>query len=64
VRHLAGLTDTLGDIATRPGERDAVRAFKARIDASDPPAERHLKSIEPAAADAGPDESEGGASPT
>jgi uncharacterized membrane protein len=48
VRHLAGLTDTLDALATRPHERAAVRAFKARVDASDPPPERHLKDLEEA----------------
>lgn len=43
VRHLAGLADTLDSIATRPKEHDAVQAFKARIDESDPPPERYLK---------------------
>ena len=47
VRHIAGLTDTLGELATRPDERAAVRAFKARVDASDPPPERYLKQVEP-----------------
>ena len=45
VRHIAGLTDTLARLATRPHERDAVRELKARVDASDPPPERHLKDM-------------------
>ncbi len=45
VRHFAGLTDTLGRIAQRPKEQDAVRAFKARIDASEPSPERYLKEV-------------------
>jgi uncharacterized membrane protein len=46
VRHIAGLTDTLGQIATRSQDLAAIRAFKARVDASDPPPERYLKHVE------------------
>ena len=47
VRHIAGLTDTLSELTTRPHECAAVRAFKARVDASDPPPERYLKQVGP-----------------
>ncbi len=45
VRHLGGLADILGSIATRAKEREAVLAFKARVDASEPPPERYLKEV-------------------
>ncbi len=46
VRHIAGLTETLGELTARPHECAAVR-LKARVDASDPPPERHMKELAP-----------------
>jgi uncharacterized membrane protein len=51
VRHIAGLTDTLSELTTRPYECATVRAFKARVDASDPPPERYIKRGEPVRAE-------------
>ncbi len=56
VRHIAGLTDTLGKLTARPHERAAVSAFKALVDAADPPPERYLKALNAAeSGQGGPD---------
>jgi uncharacterized membrane protein len=46
VRHIAGLTDTLEQLAERPRELAALGRFKRLVDASDPPAERYLKHLD------------------